>query len=91
MNREKSKEEIITFKVDRRLAGALAGINNRSAFIREAIEMALGGQCPVCRGTGVLTAAQQEHWQEFSAHHHVAQCSRCSEPRLVCDHETDEA
>jgi len=84
------KEEIITFKVDRHLADALAGIRNRSAFIREAIEMALGGQCPMCRGTGVLTPAQQEHWREFSAHHRVAECDQCSELHLICDHEIDD-
>ncbi len=81
------KEEVITFKVDEHLAEALAGIENRSAFIRDAILAALGNTCPVCRGTGILTVAQQDHWNEFTEHHHVEQCETCHEAHLVCDHE----
>jgi hypothetical protein len=82
------KEEVITFKVDERLSRALAGIDNRSAFIRDAILAALGNTCPVCRGTGILTVAQQGHWADFAQHHHVEECDTCHEPLLVCDHET---
>ena len=83
----KRKEEIITFKVDERLAAAMAGIDNRSAFIRDAILSALGNTCPVCRGTGILSVSQQNHWHEFAGHHHVEQCDECNEVHLVCDHE----
>ena len=83
----KRKEEVITFKVDDQLATAMAGVPNRSAFIRDAILAALGNTCPVCRGTGILTVPQKEHWKEFTAHHHVEQCSDCNEDHLVCDHE----
>jgi hypothetical protein len=83
------KEETITFKVDRKLAKALAGISNRSAFIRDAIQMVLGGRCPVCGGTGVLSASQLEHWRQFETHHRVVACERCDELHLVCDHETN--
>jgi hypothetical protein len=82
---QKRKEEIITFKVDDRLAEAMAGIDNRSAFIRDAILAALGNTCPVCRGTGILSVAQMAHWQEFARHHHVEQCAECEEDHLVCD------
>ena len=81
------KEEIITFKVDERLSQALAGIENRSAFIRDALLAALGNTCPVCRGTGILTVSQQAHWHDFAEHHHVQQCDECNEAHLVCDHE----
>jgi hypothetical protein len=83
------KEEIITFKVDERLAAAMAGIDNRSAFIRDAILLALGNTCPVCRGTGILTVPQQHHWDEFAYHHHVEQCDECNEIHVVCDHEPE--
>ena len=88
MPSQRRKEEIITFKVDERLATAMAGIDNRSAFIRDAILSALGNTCPVCRGTGILSVSQQNHWDEFSEHHHVEKCGECNEERLVCDHDT---
>lgn len=81
------KHEIITFKVDESLAEAMSGIENRSAFIRDAILAALGNTCPVCRGTGILTVAQQGHWEDFTRNHHVAECKECHEAHLVCDHE----
>ena len=81
------KEEIITFKVDEKLSHAMAGIENRSAFIREAILTVLGNTCPVCGGTGMLSISQYDHWREFSTHHSVEQCDKCSEQRVVCDHE----
>lgn len=81
------KEEIITFKVDESLAEALAGLRNRSDFIRQAILAALGNACPVCSGTGTLTVSQMRHWEAFTAHHHVEFCDECHETHLVCDHE----
>jgi hypothetical protein len=81
------KEEIITFKVDEKLSQALEGIENRSAFIRGAILAALGSTCPVCMGTGILTASQQKHWGKFLAHHHVQRCRVCNELHITCDYE----
>jgi hypothetical protein len=84
---ERKKEEVITFKVDERLSKAMSGVENRSAFIRDAILAALGNTCPVCRGSGILSVAQKQHWEEFTRHHHVEQCGDCREEHLVCDHE----
>ncbi len=81
------KEEVITFKVDERLAEALAGMRNRSDFIRQAILAALGNACPVCSGTGTLSVSQKRHWEAFTVHHHVEFCDECHETHLVCDHE----
>jgi hypothetical protein len=88
---QRRKDDVITFKVDEHLAEAMAGIENRSAFIRDAILAALGNTCPICRGTGILTIAQQGHWREFAAHHHVEECAECHESHLVCDHEAAHA
>lgn len=83
----RKKEEIITFKVDERLAQAMSGISNRSEFIRAAILSALGNTCPVCQGTGILSVSQRGHWDTFARHHHVEKCRECNESHLVCDHE----
>lgn len=81
------KEEVITFKVGQDLADALAGMRNRSDFIRRAVLAALGNACPLCSGTGSLTISQMRHWEEFTAHHPVQFCEECHETHLVCDHE----
>lgn len=85
---QSGKGEVITFKVDSRLARALEGIENRSAFIRDAVLAAMGNTCPVCRGSGILSVAQRSHWKEFTRHHHLEECNECHEAHLVCDHET---
>ena len=77
--------EIITFKVDEAMAEAMAGIGNRSDFIRSAILSALGNICPLCNGTGSLSASQRKHWNEFAEHHHLHTCNDCREVHLVCD------
>ena len=81
------KDEVITFKVDSVLADALAGIRNRSDFIRSAVLSALGTTCPLCHGSGSLSLSQMRHWQKFTAHHHLLTCEECLEPHLVCDRE----
>ncbi|OQX28986.1 MAG: hypothetical protein B0D92_06135 [Spirochaeta sp. LUC14_002_19_P3] len=83
----KNKAEIITFKVDETLMEAMAGITNRSDFIRGAILSALGNCCPLCGGTGTLSSSRREHWDDFTRHHRLATCADCREPHLVCDHE----
>lgn len=79
------KEEIITFKVDHALAEELRHMPNRSDFIRHAVLRAMQNACPLCGGTGVLTASQMEHWREFEEHHHMEECDTCHEAHLVCD------
>ena len=81
---KKSKQEIVTFKVDQTLLDALKGIPNRSEFIRTAILNALGSVCPLCKGTGILTPNQRSHWDVFSADHLIEECDECHEFRLVC-------
>ncbi len=83
MARQK-KREIITFKVDAELSAALQGISNRSAFIRQAVASALDSTCPLCRGSGILTDEQKEHWHRFAKRHKVEKCPDCHAFHLVC-------
>ena len=78
------KQQIITFKADETLLEALAGLPNRSEFIREAVEAALEGVCPVCNGRGTLNPAQRRHWLDFAEQHRVEECDECQERHLVC-------
>ena len=83
------KQEIITFKVSPALGEALRDIPNRSEFIRQAIQTAMGGVCPLCQGTGTLSPEQQEHWRQFSENHHVEKCDDCQAIHVVCVTEAD--
>ena len=80
-----NKEQVITFKVDARLAELIGRLPNRSQFIRTAILDALGNICPLCQGSGTLTPEQLQHWEAFQAHHGIAQCSNCEATYLQCD------
>jgi DnaJ-class molecular chaperone len=78
------KSEVITFKVDGELKDALNGMKNRSEFIRSALLAALDGTCPFCRGTGILTPRQMEHWTSFSKVHSVTECDDCHGIQIEC-------
>jgi hypothetical protein len=84
------KSEIVTFKVDETLLAAMQGIPNRSSFIRSAVLAALDSVCPLCKGTGIMTPKQLEHWEKFSRDHAVEECADCRELHLVCSHESEE-
>ncbi len=80
----RSKIDVITFKVDGALRKALEGIPNRSEFIRAAILASLDSVCPLCNGTGILTANQRHHWNAFAHTHALEECAHCHERRIVC-------
>jgi hypothetical protein len=82
-----SKQEVVSFKVDRSMLEALKGIPNRSEFIRNALMAALDSVCPLCHGTGILTPNQKQHWEAFARGHQFAECPDCQELHLVCVHE----
>ncbi len=84
MDGKRPKTEVVTFKVDESVMEAMKGVSNRSAFIRDAILAAMDGVCPVCKGSGVLTPNQKEHWSAFAADHALEECGDCHELRLVC-------
>ncbi|MEW5817393.1 MAG: ribbon-helix-helix domain-containing protein [Spirochaetota bacterium] len=81
----RSKQEIITFKVENTLANKLKQIPNRSEFIRTAVLNALKNMCPLCSGTGILTLDQKEHWDSFSERHSIHRCDKCDSLYLACD------
>jgi hypothetical protein len=78
------KPGIITFKVDDGFYEIIRNMPNRSEFIRNAVLSALGNICPLCNGTGILSAKQKQHWDEFSTNHKVQTCNECQESYLVC-------
>ncbi len=78
------KQDIITFKVDEHMRELMKGIHNRSEFIRTAILTALESACPLCKGTGVLTPKQKEHWDSFARDHTLEECKECHELHLTC-------
>ncbi|MBW1713020.1 MAG: CopG family transcriptional regulator [Deltaproteobacteria bacterium] len=81
---KETKQDVISFKVDKSLGQALAKIPNRSEFIRLAVLAALDNVCPLCQGTGLLTLNQREHWKTFAVDHSVEKCDRCQAVHLVC-------
>ena len=83
------KSEIVTFKADPALLQAMQGLPNRSEFIRAALLAALDSACPLCRGTGILTTPQREHWSSFARSHTLQECGDCHELRLVCGRDDD--
>ncbi|MFP4354556.1 MAG: ribbon-helix-helix domain-containing protein [Phycisphaerae bacterium] len=86
-----NKQSVISLKVDPSLLAQLAGLPNRSEFIRDAILAALDSTCPLCRGTGILSPRQKEHWEQFARNHQLEECRDCHELHLICQHEGVEA
>ena len=85
----KAKQDIITFKVDESLSEAMKGIQNRSAFIRDAVLNALENGCPLCMGTGVLTPDQKRHWERFALKHSIKECPDCHAYHIVCEEKNE--
>lgn len=82
----KNNLEVVTFKVDKSLKKLLAGVSNRSEFIRNAILTALDSACPFCKGTGVLTEHRKQHWEDLVQSHDFVECKECDEVVLDCSH-----
>ena len=89
--KDKKKQDIITFKVDKTLASLLKGVPNRSDFIRKAILAAIDNVCPLCMGTGILTPEQRNHFETFSRTHSLQECTDCHAFHLVCRFQNDSA
>ena len=81
------KEQVITFKVEKELQEILNRMPNRSEFIRNSILEALGNKCPLCGGSGILSASQKHHWDEFLEHHSLEKCNKCDQVHIKCSYE----
>jgi hypothetical protein len=80
----RTKQQIVTFKVDRSLLEAMRGIPNRSEFLRAAVLTAMDSLCPLCKGSGILTPDQRKHWTRFAENHTLEECEDCHAVHLVC-------
>ncbi|HAX37774.1 MAG: hypothetical protein A2087_07500 [Spirochaetes bacterium GWD1_61_31] len=78
------KPEVVTFKVDEALMDLIKHIPNRSEFIRHALLHALDSVCPLCQGTGILSASQKKHWDKFQKNHSIKRCDECNELYINC-------
>lgn len=83
----KKQQEVVTFKVEAALLEALKGVRNRSEFIRNALLQAMESQCPLCKGTGILTPEKKKHWLDLKKDHSIQECGECHEITLVCHKE----
>ncbi|HBT97792.1 MAG TPA: hypothetical protein DEB25_09285 [Desulfobulbaceae bacterium] len=82
-----AKERVVTFKADGSLAEALERLPNKSDFIRRAVKSALSGACPLCGGSGHLSAQQRRHLRKFLASHPLEKCDDCQAVHFVCQHQ----
>ena len=81
---KKNRQQVFSFKTDDELAALLREMPNRSEFIRNALAAALASRCPLCRGAGILTPEQQEHWRHFLSCHTLEECEECHGVHFVC-------
>jgi hypothetical protein len=88
MGKTRKTPSIVTFKADASLLEALQGVENRSEFIRAALLSALDNICPVCKGRGLLTPNQKDHWASLAIDHGLEECDDCHEFYLVCRRST---
>lgn len=81
--------EVITFKVDKSIKSLLAGVSNRSEFIRNAILNAFDNVCPFCKGTGVMNEHRKKHWDKLVESHTLHECEECHEMIFECSSHTN--
>jgi len=83
----KTKDQILSFKLDEELYEKIKFMPDRSKFIRDAIAMALENTCPFCNGTGILDQAQKEHWKNLMKNHSLERCDDCGALFIKCNNE----
>jgi len=82
------KTEVISFKADVELAAMLRQMTNKSDFIRNAVLEYMQNTCPLCRGTGLISVSQREHWDKFIKTHSLEECQKCHELYIKCNEES---
>src|SRR3954453_15224812 len=76
-NPAKSKQRIVTFKVEEDVAAFLDSMPNKSEFIRKALLSALMEPCPVCQGKGSVPRSLRADLQRILAKSDLVTCSFC--------------
>jgi hypothetical protein len=71
------KTEVVAFKVEKELADLLNNLNNKSEFIRKAIEAQLGMACPLCNGKGTVPRGVHDHYAPLIAKQISRRCDGC--------------
>ena len=77
MNHEKSKQRIVTFKLEEEFAAFLDTLPNKSEFIRKALLAALMEPCPVCNGKGSVPRSLRADLQKIFDEREFVPCSYC--------------
>ena len=76
-NPAKSKQRIVTFKVEEDVAAFLDSMPNKSEFIRKALLSALLEPCPVCNGKGSVPRSLRRDLETIFQKQQLVPCSFC--------------
>ena len=71
------KQRVVTFKVEEEVATFLAGMPNKSEFIRKALLSALLEPCPICHGKGSVPASLRRDLEKILSKQQFVACSFC--------------
>jgi hypothetical protein len=77
MSRKTAKTAVVAFKVEPELAEILNKLENKSAFIRKAIEAQLKTACPLCRGAGLVSRGVHDHFAPLLEQFKSRDCAEC--------------
>ena len=73
----KSKQRVVTFKVEEDVAEFLDSMPNKSEFIRKALLYALLEPCPVCNGKGSVPRSLRRDLEAIFTKQKLVPCSFC--------------
>lgn len=71
------KQRVVTFKVEEEVAVFLAGLPNKSEFIRKALLSALLEPCPICHGRGSVPRSLRRDLEKILRKQQFVACSFC--------------
>jgi len=71
------KQRVVTSKVEEEVAAFLAGMPNKSEFIRKALLSALLEPCPICHGRGSVPQSLRRDLEKILSKHKFVACSYC--------------
>ena len=89
----RKKSVVVTFRVDSHLAEALDRLQDKSAFIRDALRRSFHDTCPACGGEGRVDCEAAEWMRDLLEREGARRCECCgsafapgSDDREVCRH-----